>query len=523
MLYADLNVDHSAAMLAALGEACKILHNSPDDCLVIRRALPHPNLPVSNIIKYHRKVEDALLQQGVSLAHESSLHYKNNAEGHARDRRTLESRFLVVVAGCYAEESPWVATTLARGNPGETSLVRVRDMRPGASKRHRGPGDNTRLQPNERAIQMGDSAMMTLLLTAVPGFDEAKATCVVQIQPGDVAEMAHTVLTVQIAATGRGAPSSTAHVLTYRGLYIGLGGRLPESDATLAPYEADGKNVVKRACLPVRHVLQARLMDKWWDTHPEAGSREGLLSPMGDSVPLPALRLCTWVRDVPVVPEVARQRFAVGSEQAEQWLQIEKNFQDVFGRPAEESSASPVSARQSTAHEGPDFAGGGGRQPVDTQALWEPAECEEPTDPNAVSQSKDGVLRLFLTDTQGVVATLAEHVDQTTDVDACELLGFGLGAYETVEANSPDGLSSLACRVPDDATFVARVPEDAVAPKQLASLAAICHTAARHDGIPDTALQNHTMTPRGDFFHRYDMGLQDSEEVYVFKPTEQEE
>ena len=231
------------------------------------------------------------------------------------------------------------------------------------------------------------------------------------------------------------------------------------------PYEADGKNVVKRACLLVRHVLQARLMDEWWDTHPEAGSREGLMSPIGDSVPLPALRLCTWVRDVPVVPEEARQRFAVGSEQAEQWLRIEKNFQDVFGRPAEESSASPVSARQSTAHEGPDFAGGGGRQPVDTQALWEPAECEEPTDPNAVSQSKDGVLRLFLTDTQGVVATLAEHVDQTTDVDACELLGFGLGAYETVEANSPDGLSSLACRVPDDATFVARVPEDAVAPK----------------------------------------------------------
>ena len=124
LFYIDLKEDHSNTALDAVTEVCKLIQQSPDHALVVRRLVPHANQPFDRVLKPHRKLEDIFLRQSVSFAGEGSLH--NGMDGlDGMHARLLESRFFVVVAIRYASESLWNAMPLARGDAG---LVAVCDQ-----------------------------------------------------------------------------------------------------------------------------------------------------------------------------------------------------------------------------------------------------------------------------------------------------------------------------------------------------------------------------------------------------------
>ena len=91
-------------------------------------------------------VEDLLMALDVNIEADGSIHYTLDSVPKS-DRRTLEHRFNIVTATRFTGESCWLETPLARGNGGETTLIRVRDMQVPASNRRNRSGDSMPLNP----------------------------------------------------------------------------------------------------------------------------------------------------------------------------------------------------------------------------------------------------------------------------------------------------------------------------------------------------------------------------------------
>ena len=67
LIYLDLNVCHSAATMALLAEAAKLLHLSPDFALCVRSMMRHCNTSPDHVQKTNRKVEDMLGQHAIFM------------------------------------------------------------------------------------------------------------------------------------------------------------------------------------------------------------------------------------------------------------------------------------------------------------------------------------------------------------------------------------------------------------------------------------------------------------------------
>jgi hypothetical protein len=134
MFYLDLNIDYSSEMFAALTEVCKFLHAMPTAVLIIRLLARHCNHDNAKVVQIHRKIEDHLIKDDISLGHEGSVHFTTQAE-HASDGRSLEMRYRIAVSNVYAKDSPWLQSAAARGNGGNAMLIRPRDMLTPFSKR----------------------------------------------------------------------------------------------------------------------------------------------------------------------------------------------------------------------------------------------------------------------------------------------------------------------------------------------------------------------------------------------------
>ena len=64
----------------------------------------------------------------------------------------------------------------------------------------------------------------------------------------------------------------------------------------LGSYDADSGIVVKTDELLVNQVFVGELMKRWWEKHPEAGTKE-FPDVTAANAKRPELRLCMWVED----------------------------------------------------------------------------------------------------------------------------------------------------------------------------------------------------------------------------------
>ena len=300
LLYFDLNVDHTNATYEAIIECCKFMQQSGDYGMFIRMVQRHASMAYEKALAINKKVEDVLMKEDVNFESEGSIHYKHSMAFHKPYRRALEMRFKVVVAKSYQGDSTWLGTMAARGNGGETELVRVRDMRQAASKMRSNPSPAI-LNPAERVTQIGIAAHDLIFESLTNGLHDCTQLktklLVVQVQPGEFAEMAHTVMSKMLAQD----KWDGCFAVCFKGIYIGLGAELLGDSPERAVYPVDGGHCYKPEHVPMSRVFVGRFLNEWWDTiFRSAGPRDAVVV-NHDTVAKPELVICVWDGEVPVL------------------------------------------------------------------------------------------------------------------------------------------------------------------------------------------------------------------------------
>ncbi len=368
LFYVDLNIDHSGTTLGAFKAIADVLHQSEHNALLLQGLQQHSNLKFVHKVKAERGVEDALLKLNLNMEAEASLHFKVDKE-HARDTRRLESRFRLVVSNEFESSPTWKNSALGRGNLGECSLIKCKDMVLPASKLKMPKGSAMRFGPNERAVQKGSVAMEFLLESIVPtlGLGEGSKLLLVQVQPGEFAEMAHATLNNILRV-------STPY-LAYHGIYLNKAAELDEAAAApqqFTPYVLEGKPVVSKGELPMHKVFLARLLEEWWDLQPEAGP-PALTRNIPGEVARPVLKMCTWtMNDAPSVADSTLDKFAPDSAAYHQWAATLDMFKKKFGVPSGAEIPSAISAGDHVSALpaiGPDFSVDPQPQDLDATSL----------------------------------------------------------------------------------------------------------------------------------------------------------
>ena len=108
--------------------------------------------------------------------------------------------------------------------------------------------------------------------------------------------------------------------------------------------------------LPVNQIFLSCWTQEWWDTQPEAGPKELAINDPSSSLETPVLRVCTWCGDVPVVAEMATNKFPGGSDISLRWEGLLRVHRVKFG------DVQASTCQDSTTHDskqgvsGPDFS-----------------------------------------------------------------------------------------------------------------------------------------------------------------------
>ena len=480
--------------MSALKPITDVLNQSEDNCMVLVYPQVHKNFKLASKLKVERTVEDKLLMLGMNLEHESSMHYTITDE-HANDRRRLESRLRVIVANDYPD-SRWLQNRAARGNLGEAPLVKVRDMIPPAS-RIKGQLATYRPHPAERATQRGTCAMKHLLRGLFEGmnFQPGDKLLIAQINVGEFAELPHAISHHML--------SNPVPRTFFKGLYINKAGDLDVGSTLVGSYPSDGGKALIKQHLPINQIFLNCLMQEWWDTQPEAGPKELAINDPSSSLEIPVLRVCTWCGDVPVVAEMATNKFPGGSDISLRWEGLLRDHRVKFG------DVQASTCQDSTIHDskqgvsGPDFS-------IDPKplAMMSYVSLEEsdapPTLISLAESKKDGQPSLGVDSTGRIwLTTNAEKLC----IGPCELFGFGKGEFKSVPvAQFKDFKLGLPFYCDSDVMPIAWVKQAPVGKHLMPLASAVCQ-AVMQDGIPGVELQNHVLLPvtRNDEspFHRY--------------------
>ena len=481
IVFMDMNIDHSGTAMGALKPVSDMLHMTDTTCLVLMSPQTHANFKVSAKLKVERAWEDKLLNYGVSLEYEGSLHY-TVSDQHAADRRRLESRVRVIVSNEYPD-SPWLQCKAARGNLGEAPLVKVKDMKAPASRLKEPQVASWRPHPADRVCQRGTSALEHLLNCILGGvnFQPNDRVLLVQVGVGEYAEMAHAVLNKMV--------QGTLPLITFKGFYINMASDIPAGSACLGTYLPDGNLVVDSSQLPINQIFLKRLMEEWWERQPEAGPREMPTTDRGTLLP-PTVRLCSWSGEKLIIPSMLRDKFPPSSDVADKWAALVDAHTAEFG--SDQTTAPSVGVHRHGVG-GPDFSVEPFPIVLDTVQL-ESTASPPPFKAVAVIKrdgqpevSIDGDGNLWLS--TGTLDTLA--------LQPMELLGFGKGEFKTVaESEMTTWTSGLLFKVVTDVQPMAMVTRCGYeTSKTLSNLASIVFDTEVHQGIPNVELQNHVLTP----------------------------
>ena len=515
LFYMDLNIDHSGAALELLKPVSDILHVSPNNALLLLSPQLHANFKIATKLKVERTFEDKLMQFGVCLSSEASLHYKIDGE-HAGDARPLDARFRLLVSADHVATCPWLQSKAARGNLGEAPLVRVRDMISPASC-VKSPVAR-RLNPGERASQRGIPSMMHVFDAYLSGLglNGNDKVLICQLNPGEFAEAGHACLQMLL----RPGPTTS-----YKGIYVNKISEYSDDEVKLLNIQT-GASVLERHELPLSRICAKSLLDHWWPLQVSAGPAEMLVD-ASTSVVSPVLSLCSWIDGVPTIVDAAKHKFSLDSDAHAKWAQACADF-DTTVKNKVNSNAGGVSGvvpgsrlggDNGVPRVGPDFTRAIVAVPS-YELKSSGVELASIDSPLIATAKKSGQLSVAYSKTSGVFVFM-NTVDSSTREEMTyepgEILGFGKGDFIQTRADSiGDGLGFTITADTDEICFVEPSDAEGVpSVKTVMKLAVALYTAEVVKGIPGVQVDGHTLSPLDDMFHRYVVAS--CEDIWVFK------
>ena len=522
LIYLDLNVCHSAATMALLAEAAKLLHLSPDFALCVRSMMRHCNTSPDHVQKTNRKVEDMLGQHAIFMSESPTTMLFDPSALNKRDQRQLTARFTLAISRDFAEDSIWLSTPAWRGHLGpQAPLVKTPDMMQPARAMGQGGIGEVKLTPKDRVCQLGVPAFKQLLehlplaalkaRAASGGHAWSSCKCLVlNLEPGEFGELGHAVLD-HFIATERSPASEDKLELAYLGLCQNYANNYDQEESPeVMTSPLDGAIVAKT--VPLKRVFAGRLLSEWWETHPSAGSPEGVANPTGPPLGKPVLRACSWVGDIPVVMPEAAAKFATGTEAADTWQMEVAKFNAKHGRVTEATSDEQA---------GPDYESEGLTRPRDTNAVVAVHTREDELLFVAHALARFDPVEIFLEKDTGALylAAKADAPEDNFEVGPCELFGFGLGSFDAkplAEARQ----APLPCLLADDCAMVVRASDGGAEEgvKTVMPLATAIFQCERHAGVPNVEVQGHRLAPNGTHFHRY--SVQPGGALHCLEPRE---
>ena len=163
-----------------IGAAATILHQDHRNGMLCILPQRYSGQSVQSNITACRRIEDALLTNGISLETDIAMHFVVDAM-HGNDRRPLSARARL----CFSEKvvgdeaSPWLASPFAsRGKMADIPLMRIREMKRLCHPGHIGEAvEAYSLSPAERCQQKGSQAVLKIVEALIAETDMASPEC----------------------------------------------------------------------------------------------------------------------------------------------------------------------------------------------------------------------------------------------------------------------------------------------------------------------------------------------------------
>ena len=273
---------------------------------------------------------------------------------HGNDGRSGAGRLRLCFSDIYSNDSVWRFNRAAENHwrIDQVPLIAVKDMRHlhHANDFHCKEG----LSPVERITQQGKDACQSILTRLLCGRQSSvpnhkRRVVVVDLNPecGDWAD-------ASLALHRDWQDGQDMCGIVYVGIFKG---------------DVDDKSDFQRSrCNGLKSHMSGTLMQTWWNQHPEAGPEEPPDNEIG-SVQKPTLQLLSWGQgrssNMPIVPEVVRDRFKDSEEYQPQWLKlctnIEKSVLDMSALRPNRAGTRPSNQNQGQRSaiqlDGPDLHG----------------------------------------------------------------------------------------------------------------------------------------------------------------------
>ncbi|CAK8986676.1 unnamed protein product [Durusdinium trenchii] len=321
--------------------AAAICQQSPMCAALVRYPSKISTQPESVFVSQTRKIEDRLLAGGLSIGSQISA-IVDCRDAHGNDKRDAVLTFRLCVADAFAEESPWMNSTVMAQHRiiQDVHMLPPRDLRfiPQQSALNR----KDHLNQSERAAQIGPKACKQVLESMICGRAER--------QPRN-----RKVIIVDIHPTFGDWTDATwqMHLSHLQG-----------ADLPLAVYMARYVSTDVSEFQGMKARTQQALMESWWNTHADAGP-EDPVNCMEASVSKPEFSLLCFSTDGKVsMPELILERFEESSEFYGQWksnveaLQANIDELNKLNTHATDGSCVPHSSSGNVNLTGPDMNGG---------------------------------------------------------------------------------------------------------------------------------------------------------------------
>lgn len=313
----------------ALSRAADLAHMSENTAIIWLYPVPFRSIHVEACMRKVRLAEDRMLANGLCMMHEFSIAFVT--PDHAGDRRCLMQRgrlLLSKAATGNGENSPWCETGMARGRlPGPpVELARLKDIV--AANIGLTPVEMAKakaLGPSDRVAQRGAAATAAILkhMVAELNMTSSDALLVANFLPNQSDDWG--VATWELERSS----GSNVHYMA-----------LPTTDSGCA-------ELLKKRLFGI-------LMEQWWETRGDAGSRDPVGLPEV-SKEGPSLRVASWVDGNPVLAEGLLDRFPPDSPQGLEWRNHVQAFWAKFGRQQSKGADAIQPREVPTEGTGPDL------------------------------------------------------------------------------------------------------------------------------------------------------------------------
>jgi hypothetical protein len=245
--------------------ASDLLHNNSSAAMLVQMPVQYAGQEYSALLKHRRRIEDRLMFHKIIIEKDISMTYDVPGGG-----RPLGSIAKLCWSQEYAKTSCWVHSEAAKGKIEGIPVQRERDMRTMSLGASMVPQDPWKLSPGDRIQQLGEAGTTMLLNALVTGvgINNADKVIIVDLRPCINAQWLKTCHLGQLDWSSN--VTSVYGFPAYCGLDI-------EDPAVSSTIRTDATEL---------------LISSWWDTCPEAGSKEP--TDLAASIVKPVLSFMTW-------------------------------------------------------------------------------------------------------------------------------------------------------------------------------------------------------------------------------------